>query len=113
MRDVLEALRIAIDDAEIRERSFDICGSDRVRLGDVVRGWGHARGRRRVYLPLPGWGERFGEQLAWTVARLPRHETRLALEMLRARQVCTDPSRRFPLPHRPAGYLAALAEAAG
>lgn len=111
--DVLEALRIAIDDEEIRERSFDICGVDRVTVGDVVRGWGRASGKPRVYLPMPGWGERFGEQLAWTAARLPRRETRLALETLRERQVCVDPSRRFPLPHRPLGYLAALAAATG
>jgi len=110
--DVLEAIRIAIDDEEIRERSFDICGPDRVRVADVVRGWGTASGKRRAYLAVPGWGERFGEQLAWTAARLPRRETRLALETLRERQVCTDPSRRFPLPHRPLGYLAALAQAA-
>ena len=109
--DVLEAIRIAIDDEEIRERSFDVCGSDRVSLAAVLRGWGHAAGKRRIYLPLPVWGDRFGQQLAWTVARLPRRETRLALETLRERQVCTDPSLRFPLPHRPRGYLAALAAA--
>ena len=32
---------------------------------------------------------------------LPRRETRLLLETLRTRQVCTDPSLRFPLPQRP------------
>jgi len=111
--DVLEAIKIAIDDEEIAERSFDVCGADRVRVSDVVRAWGQAAGRRRVYLPMPGWGERFGEQLAWTAARLPRRQTRLGLETLRERQVCTDPSLRFPLPHRPSGYLGALAEAAG
>lgn len=111
--DVLEAIKIAIDDDEMAERSFDVCGADRVRVADVVRGWGTAAGRKRVYLPMPGWGDRFGEQLAWTAARLPRRQTRLALETLRERQVCVDPSRRFPLPHRPSGYLAALAEAAG
>lgn len=109
--DVLEAIRIVIDDEEIRGRSFDVCGSDRVSLAAVLRGWGHAAGKRRIYLPLPVWGDRFGQQLAWTVARLPRRETRLALETLRERQVCTDPSLRFPLPHRPRGYLAALAAA--
>lgn len=111
--DVLEAIRIAIDDEEIRERSFDVCGSDRVSLGAVVRGWGQAAGKRRLFVPVPGSGVRFGEQLAWTVARLPRRETRLTLETLSERQVCTDPSRRFPLPHRPHGYLAALAAATG
>lgn len=113
MSDVIEAIRMAIDDEEILERSFDVCGADRTNVAAVVRGWGHAAGKHRVYLPVPGWGERFGEQLAWRAARLPRRETRLALETLRERQVCTDPSRRFPLPHRPLGYLAALAEAVG
>ena len=61
-----------------------------------------------LYLPLPGWGERFGEQMAWSLGRLPRREARLELETLRERQVCVDPSRRFPLPHRPLGHRAAL-----
>ena len=111
--DLVEAIRIAVDDEEIRERSFDVCGAQRVQMGDVVRGWGRAAGRRRVYLPLPGWGDRFGEQVAWTLARLPRRETRLELETLRERQVCVDPSRRFPLPHRPLDSRAALAAVLG
>ena len=109
--DVLEALRMSIDDEEMHERSFDVCGTDRVRVADVVRGWGSASGKGRFYLPMPGWGEGISEQIAWRAARLPRRETRLALETLRERQVCVDPSRRFPLTHRPLGYLAALAEA--
>jgi uncharacterized protein YbjT (DUF2867 family) len=111
--DLVEAVRIAVDEPEISERSFDVCGADRVRLGEVVRGWGRAGGKRRLYLPLPGWGERFGEQLGWTLERLPRRETRLVLETMRERQVCVDPSRRFPLPHRPLGYRAALGAVVG
>jgi len=109
--DLVEAIRITVDDDEIRERSFDVCGAQRVRVGDVVRGWGRAAGRRRLYVPLPGWGDRVSEQLAWSLGRLPRRETRLELETLRERQVCVDPSRRFPLPHRPLDSRAALAAA--
>ncbi|MFA7296877.1 MAG: NAD(P)H-binding protein [Dehalococcoidia bacterium] len=111
LADVVEALRIAVLDPELDGRSFDICGADRLTLGEVVRGIGRAHGHRRVYLPLPGFGERFSEHAAWTLARLPRREARLLLETLREPQVCRDPSRRFPLPHRPLGYAQALAAA--
>ena len=47
--------------------------------------------------------------LAWSLARLPRRETRLLLETLRVRQVCPDPSRRFPLGRRPVPYEEAVA----
>ena len=109
LADVVEALRMAVDDPELDGREFDLCGADRITFGEVVRGWGRAAGRRRLYLSLPGRGERVMEQLAWTLARLPRRETRLLLETLREPQVCADPSRHFPLPHRPMGYRAALA----
>ncbi len=109
LADVVEALRIAIDDPALALRSFDICGPERMTFGAVLHGWGRAAGKTRLYLPLPGWGEGFEEQLAWTLARLPRRETRLILETLRERQVCADPSRRFPLGRRPLTYAAALA----
>ncbi|MDA0270873.1 MAG: NAD(P)H-binding protein [Chloroflexi bacterium] len=112
LSDVVEALRIAIDTPEYSERSFDIAGSTRTTFGAVVRGWGRTTGAHRLYVPLPGWGERAGEQIAWSLARLPRRETRLLLETLRERQVCVDPSRRFPLGRRPLDLEAALAEVA-
>ncbi len=106
--DVVEALGMAIDEPEYAGRAFDICGAERTTFGRVVREWGRISGKRRVYVPLPGWGERVEEQLGWTLARLPRRESRLMLETLRDRQVCPDPSRRFPLPHRPMRLRAAL-----
>ncbi len=109
LADVTEALAQAALDHGLDGRAFDITGAERMSLGAMVRGLGRARGRRRLYLPLPGYGERAMEQLAWTLARLPRREARLLLETLREPQVCRDPSRRFPLPHRPMGYAAALA----
>ena len=108
LADVVEALRIAVRDPDLAGRSFDICGAERLTFGELVRGWGRAAGKRRLYLPLPGYGERVTEQLAWTLARLPRRETRLLLGTLREPQVCADPSRRFPLPHRPLSYRQAL-----
>ena len=110
LTDVVEALRIAIDDPAMTARSFDICGADRITFGAAVRGWARAAHRPRLFVPLPGWGEGIEEQWAWTLARLPRRETRLLLETLRDRQVCPDPSRRFPLGRRPLGYEAAVAE---
>jgi uncharacterized protein YbjT (DUF2867 family) len=107
--DVTEALRLAIDEPEYDGRAFDMCGADRTTFGHLVREWGRVSGRRRLYIPLPGWGEGVSSQLAWTLARLPRRETTLQLGALRERQVCPDPSRRFPLPHRPLGLRAALA----
>lgn len=112
LSDVVTALQMAIDDASMVERSYDITGATRTTFGAVVRGWGRVTHRRRLYVPLPGWGERAEEQLAWTLARLPRRETRMLLETLRQRQVCPDPSRRFPLGRRPLGLEAALEEAA-
>jgi uncharacterized protein YbjT (DUF2867 family) len=56
MSDVIEAIRMAIDDEEILKRSFDVCGADRTNVAAVVRGWGHAVGKHRVYLPVPGDG---------------------------------------------------------
>ena len=109
LADVVEGLRMAVEDPALEGRTFDLCGGERLTFGDLVRGWGRARGRHRLYLPLPGYGERVTEQLAWTLARLPRRETRLLLETLREPQVCADPSRRFPLPHRPLTYRQALA----
>lgn len=109
LADVTEALVQAALDPGLDGRSFDITGAERMTLGAMVRGLGHARGRHRVYLPLPGYGERIMESAAWTLARLPRREARLLLETLREPQVCRDPSRRFPLPHRPMGYTQALA----
>ena len=116
LADVTEALRIAVLDHELDGRSFDICGSERITFGAVVRGWGRAHDKTRLYLPLPGRGERISEHAAWALARLPRRETRLLLETLGEPQVCRDPSRRFPLPQRPLSYsqtVAALADSQG
>ena len=110
LSDVVDALRIAIDDVSMTERSFDITGADRMTFGEAIHGWARAAHRRRIFIPVPGWGEGLEEQWAWTLARLPRRETRLLLETLRDRQVCPDPSRRFPLGRRPLGYEAAIAE---
>lgn len=101
LADVVEALRMAIEDPEYGGRSFDICGAERTTYGRLMREWARVAQKRRVFLPLPGWGDAIGAQLGWTLARLPRRETALWLETLRDRQVCPDPSRRFPLPHRP------------
>jgi hypothetical protein len=68
-------------------------------------------GGRRLFLPVPGYGERVTTHAAWTLARLPRREAGLLLETLREPQVCRDPSRRFPLPRRPLGSIEALAAA--
>ncbi len=109
LADVVLALRMTLDDPTLSERVLEVCGPERMPFGDVARGWARATGRRRLWLPLPGWGEGAQEQLAWTLARLPRRETRLLLETLGTRQVCTDPSLRFPLPQRPQPLNAALA----
>ncbi len=108
LADVIEALVTTIDDAAVTDRSFDITGPERMTCSDAMRGWARAAGKHRVFVPLPGWGETFEEQLAWSLVRLPRRKTRLLLETLRARQICTDPSRRFPLGRRSVGYADAV-----
>lgn len=108
LADVVEALRMAIEDPEYDGRAFDMCGAERTTYGRVVHEWARVARKRRVFVPLPGWGDAVFEQLGWTLARLPRRETAAWLETLRDRQVCPDPSRRFPLPHRPKGLRDAL-----
>ena len=107
LADVVEALRLAVDDEEMAGRTYDVTGTTRTTFGAMARAWGRKGRRPRLYLPLPGWGEGVEEQLAWSLARLPRRETRLLLETLRERQVA-DPSRRFPLGRRPLALDAAL-----
>ena len=108
LADVIEALVTTIDDTNMIDRSFDITGPERMTCADAVKGWARAARKHRVFLPLPGWGEPFEEQLPWSLVRLPRRETRLLLQTLRARQVCADPSRRFPLGRRPVSYAEAV-----
>ena len=108
LADVVEALVRTIDDPSMAERSYDITGPERMTCGDAVKGWARAAGKHRLFVPLPGWGEPFEEQLAWSLVRLPRRETRLLLETLRTRQVCADPPRRFPLGRRPVTYAEAV-----
>ena len=107
--DVVEALRMAALDPELDGRTLDVCGPARMTFGDVLRGWTRANGKRRLYVPLPGDGLRPTAALAWALARRPWRETRLLLGTLREPQICADPSRRFPLPHRPLPYSAAVA----
>lgn len=109
LADVVEALRNAIDDEAMAQRTYEITGATRTTFAEVVTAYARARGHRRLMVPVPGWGEGLEEQLAWTLARLPRRETRLLLETLRERQVCPDPSLRFPLGRRPLTLDAALA----
>ncbi|MDA0302373.1 MAG: NAD(P)H-binding protein [Chloroflexi bacterium] len=106
--DVVEALSLALADDGRPGQSFDVTGASRITWSEVLRGWAHTTGRRRIYVPLPGWGEQQLTGLGWTVARLPRSETALLVETLRERQVCPDPSRRFPLDRRPLTYEAAV-----
>jgi uncharacterized protein YbjT (DUF2867 family) len=113
LSDVVAALRIALEEPERDGRSYDLTGASRITFGAVVREWGKRGRRPRVYLPLPGWGERPLAAAGWTLARLPRGETRLLVETLRERQVCPDPSRRFPLGRRPLTFQDALKEVAG
>ena len=73
---------------------------------------GRARGGRRLLLPAAGTRPAIASALA--SPRRPRRwrRNRLLLEPLQERQICADPSSRFPLPRRPLGYAAAIAELA-
>ncbi len=106
--DVVEALAMSIDDGERSGQSFDITGASRMTWAEVLKGWAKANGRHRAYLPSPGWGERQMTALGWSLGRLPRAETNLLVETLRERQVCPDPSRRFPLERRPLAFEDAI-----
>ena len=106
--DVVEVLVMSIDDGERSGQSFDITGASRITWADVLKGWARENGRHRAYLPLPGWGERQMTALGWSLGRLPRSETSLLVETLRERQVCPDPSQRFPLGRRPLTFEDAI-----
>lgn len=79
-----------------------------MRWREVMRAWARVSHRRRVFVPLPGWGERSLQTLAGTLGRLPGSEAGMLIETLRERQVCPDPSLRFPLGRRPLPLEAAL-----
>ncbi|MDA1009863.1 MAG: NAD(P)H-binding protein [Chloroflexi bacterium] len=108
LRDVVEAIAMSIADGERSGQSFDITGASRMTWANVLKGWGQANERHRIYLPLPGWGESQMVGLGWSLGRLPRSETSLLVSTLRERQVCPDPSRRFPLGRRPLTYEDAI-----
>ena len=117
LSDVTEALTLAAAAGDLAGRldrqAFDICGSERVTMGQLATGWARAQRRRRIAVPIPLGGEGLVSSAAWAFTRVPRRRTRLLLESLSEAQVCPDPSRRFPLPHRPLGVRAAMARYAG
>jgi len=107
--DVVEGLSMAIADRDLDGRSFDVCGAERMTAGDMVRTWARSRGRHTVALPLPVRGVEATTWASWALRRSSPRRTRALLETLFERQLCTDPSRRFPLPHRPLPFRSALA----
>lgn len=108
LADVVEALTIAALTDELDGRSLDIAGPERMTMTQALRGWARVRGRRRLWLPVPGSGAWETALAASTIGGLPRRRTRLLLDTFAAPQVCSDPSRRFPLGHRPLPYRDAL-----
>ncbi|MGE3961215.1 MAG: SDR family oxidoreductase [Dehalococcoidia bacterium] len=106
--DVVEAVCVALR-AEAAGRLYYVTGASRVRWGDVLKGWARQSGSHRLFVPVPGWGERALVTLAGTLGRLSGPEPALLVETLRERQVCPDPSLRFPLGRRPLDLEAALA----
>lgn len=107
LSDVVEAVQLALD-GEPGGHLYYVTGASRVRWGDAVKAWARANGAHRVFLPVPGWGERQLEALGGALGRLPRTKTSALLETLRERQVCPDPSLRFPLGRRPLTLDAAI-----
>ena len=105
--DVAESVRLALD-AESTDHLYYVTGASRLTWADVVKGWARSSGSRRAYVPLPGWGERPLVALGGTLGRLSRAETAVLVETLRERQVCPDPSLRFPLGRRPITLEAAI-----
>jgi len=108
LSDVAEAVHLALD-GEATDHLYYVTGASRVTWSEVVKGWARASGSRRIYVPLPGWGERPLVALAGTLGRLPRTKAAVLVETLRERQVCPDPSLRFPLGRRPLTLEAAIA----
>ena len=109
LSDVVEALRMAALDPQLDGRTLDVCGRDRITFGEVLRGWSRARGSRRLFVPLPWHGIGTTAGLAWALGPRRWRASRLLLATLSEPQVCSDPSRRFPLPHRPVPYRQAAA----
>lgn len=107
--DVAEAVSLSLA-AEGGGGIYYVTGASRVTWAEVVRGWARTTGARRVFVPLPGWGQQPLETLAGTIGRLPRGEASIQIATLRERQVCPDPSLRYPLGRRPLTLDAAMAE---
>ena len=109
LTDVVEGLSMAIADRDLDGRSFDLCGADRITAGDMVRSAMRAIGRRAIPIPVPLRGIEGVAWAHWAAHRGSPRRARALLETLFERQLCTDPSRRFPLPHRPLPFRSALA----
>jgi uncharacterized protein YbjT (DUF2867 family) len=108
LADVVEALTMALEDTDLDGRSFDICGPERMTVSEMVHDWARLTRRRRMFVPVPGEDSMVSGSLSWALARRHPRRSRLLLETFRAPQLCTDPSRRFPLPHRPLPYRQAV-----
>jgi len=112
LADVVEALRMAIDDEELDGRSFDLCGAERITGRGIAREWVQARGGRRLLISAAGTHLAMAAALTMPRGMRGWRRNRLLLEPLQERQVCADPSSRFPLPRRPLSCAAAIAELA-
>lgn len=108
--DVAEAVQLALSGEAAAGQIYYVTGASRVKWSDVVKGWARSSQSQRIFLPLPGWGERSLVALGGTLGRLSRSETTILVETLRERQVCPDPSLRFPLGRRPLDLDAAMSE---
>lgn len=82
-------------------------------LASMVHQWADATGRHRLFVPLPTDAYEVCSWASWLMNRHGPRAARLLLGSYCARQVCADPSRRFPLPQRPVGYRQALAHLEG
>ncbi len=78
----------------------------------LARSWADARGGRRLTLGPVGRHATLSSALASPLAPGAWRRNRLLLEPLAERQLCTDPSSRFPLPRRPLRLAAAIEELA-
>jgi uncharacterized protein YbjT (DUF2867 family) len=107
LSDVVEAVGLALE-SESSGHIYYLTGASRVTWRDVVKMWARSSGSQRWFVPLPGWGHRPLVALGSALGRLPRAKTAILVETLRDRQVCPDPSLRYPLGRRPLTLEAAM-----
>jgi len=109
VRDLLAYLIAAPDKPRSAGRIIEIGGSSVLTYGDMMRGYAHVRGLRRIILPVPVLTPGLSSHWVNLVTPIPRPIARLLIEGLRNPVVVRDPAAHELFPQiQPMSYEAAV-----